>query len=230
MLLPNVQKQRDEIQKLGVSSFIDFFCSYWYEFSLAQAPGAYGFNFKEKRVTFIDDGLTKINTSTWVQCGRAIASLFSLPILPEDEADKSLTLSHWRNDAVHIQSFFVNQRDMLDSVLRVTGEKEPDWTVEYQDAKERWQQGQAWMKEGGAKAGAGYIQTMYSRVFYKDGSGDFSDKLDNEKLGLPKEDLDEATKKALELVEGVNAIVVSSMVRAKAVSCPTTRSEFANVT
>ena len=200
--MPGVKAQREEIQKLGVSSFVDFFCSYWYQFSLAQAPQAYGFDFKNKKVTFIDDGKTKINTSTWEQCGRALASLFSLPVLPEDMNDKSLTLSHWRNGAVHIQSFFLNQRDMLDSVLRVTGEKESDWTIEYQDAKERWQQGMAWMKEGGANAGAGYIQAMYSRVFYKDGSGDFSDKLDNDKLGLPEESLDEATKEGLKLVEG----------------------------
>ena len=102
-------------------------------------------------MTFIDDGKTKINTSTWEQCGRAVAKLFSLPIYPEDEHDKSLTISHWKNDAVHIQSFFVNQQDMFASMLRVTGDKESDWTIEYQNAQERYKQGQEWLKEGGAK-------------------------------------------------------------------------------
>jgi hypothetical protein len=126
----------------------------------------------------------------------------SLPQYPQDSNDKTLTISRWANDSVHVDSFFVNQRDMLDSILRVTGEKESDWKIEHQGAKERWEQGRAMMKEGGAKAGAGYIQTMYSRTFYKDGSGDYSHELDNERLGLPKEGLDEATKRALSMVEG----------------------------
>lgn len=43
---------------------------------------------------------------------------------------------------------------------------------------------------------------MYARVFYPDGSGDYesSKGLDNEALGLPHEDLDEATKRAVEMV------------------------------
>lgn len=45
---------------------------------------------------------------------------------------------------------------------------------------------------------------MYARVFYPDGSGDYesSKGLDNEGLGLPQEDLDEATKRTVEMVNG----------------------------
>ena len=82
-----------------------------------------------------------------------------------------------------------------------TGDKESDWKIEYQNAQERWEQGMTWLKEGGAKLGDGYIQTMYSRIFFKDGCGDFSDKLNNERFGLPKENIDDATKVGLELVE-----------------------------
>ncbi|KAK5170286.1 uncharacterized protein LTR77_004873 [Saxophila tyrrhenica] len=201
-LLPAIVPIREAIRDHCVSSYVGLFCGYWYEYSLANAPQCYGFDFKNKIATFLDDGLTKINTSTWEQCGRAMASLFSLPQYPQDANDKSVTISRWANDAVRVESFFVNQRDMLDSILRVTGEKESDWTIKYQPAQERWQEACEMMKEGGSKAGQGYIQKMYSRVFYKDGSGDFTDKLDNERLGLPKESLDEATKRALEMVEG----------------------------
>ena len=199
-LLPAVAAIRETVQAHGKSAFVGLACGFWYEYSVANMPECYGFDFKTKTATFLDDGLTKMNTSTWEQCGRAMAGLFSLPQYPEDSDDKSVTISRWTNDSVHVDSFFLSQRDMLDSILRVTGDKESDWTIKYQPAQERWQEGTEMMKEGGAKFGQGYVQKMYSRVFYKDGSGDFSDKLDNERLGLPKEDLDEATKRAMEMV------------------------------
>ena len=201
LLLGPIDKHQEEIEKHGVSSWIGLTCSFWYPFSLANSPHGYGFDFQSKRVYMIDGGLLKINTSTWEQCGRAVARLFSLPVLPQDADDKSLTVSHWRNDQVHISSFFISQRDMLDSVLRVTGEKESDWTIVNENAQERYKQGQQLMKQGGASAGAGYIQCMYTRIFYNDGSGQYNDKLDNEKLGLPEENLDEATKEGIKLVE-----------------------------
>jgi hypothetical protein len=201
LLLKNVEAHQVEIEKQGVSSWIALTCSFWYPFSLAQSPHAYGFDFQNKKAYFIDGGDLKINTSTWNQCGRAVAKLFSLPILPQDENDKSLTVSHWRNEQVHISSFFISQRDMLDSILRVTGEKEADWTIVNENAQERYKEGQELMKQGGANAGKGYLQCMYTRIFYNDGSGQFNDKLDNEKLGLPEESLDEATKEGVELVK-----------------------------
>lgn len=148
----------------------------------------------------MDDGKTKINTSTWQQCGRAVASLFALPILPEDENDNGPYLDMYRNKEVYISSFLVSQRDMLDSVLRVTGAKESEWTIETQPVEERWKEGQEFMKSGKDLA-RGFQTTMYSRVFFKDGSGDYSDKLDNERLGLPKENFDEATKEGIAMVE-----------------------------
>ena len=55
--------------------------------------------------------------------------------------------------------------------------------------------------QSGENVMRGYMTSMYTRVFYKDGCGDFSDKLDNDRLGLPKEDFDEATKEAIRMVE-----------------------------
>ena len=201
LLLPNVLKQQEEIEKQGVSSWIALTNGFWYPYSLVQAPQAYGFDFKNKTAYMIDGGNLKLNTSTWDQCGRAVARLFSLPVLPQDANDKSATISHWRNNQVHVSSFFISQKDMLDSILRVTGEKEADWTIVNENAQERYKQGQALLKEGGASTGKGYIQCMYTRIFYDDGSGQFNDNMDNEKLGLPKEDLDEATKEGMEMVE-----------------------------
>lgn len=107
----------------------------------------------------------------------------------------------WRNKEVYISSFLLSQRDMLDSILRVTGAKEFDWTIEYEPAEKRWKEGQE-LIQSGKDFLRGYLTCMYTRVFYKDGSGNFSDKLDNEKLRLPQEDVDKATKEAVDMVEG----------------------------
>ena len=54
------------------------------------------------------------------------------------------------------------------------------------------------MKEGNMQEG--FQKCMYVRVFYP-GCGDLTHKLDNDKLGLPTEDLDEATKEAIDMVK-----------------------------
>ena len=163
-------------------------------------PEAYGFDLKARTVTYMDDGNTKINTSTWPQCGRAVAALFSLPVLPKDKKDKNSCLSQWRNKEVHSSSFLISQRDMLASVLRVTGDKESDWTIKTQGSKDRWEQGIEWLQSSDKRM-QGYLQRMYSRVFFQDGCGNFTSKLDNKVLGLPEESLDDFTKEGIRMVE-----------------------------
>lgn len=194
LLLAPIAESHELIEKLGVSSWIGLTCSFWYEFSLACSPQCYGFDIKSKTVTFFDEGETKINTSTWAQCGRALAALFSLPI-----SGASPCLDDWKNKELHIQSFFLSQKDMFASILKVSGDKESDWTIKYEPAQERYAAGMAMMKSG--QRMQGFQQCMYTRVFYKDGSGDYSSFLDNEKLGLPEESLEEATKRAIKMVE-----------------------------
>lgn len=213
MFLRTLKPVRDAFAGKNDSAFVGLVNGYWYEYSLAQSPDCFGFDFGKKTVKFIDDGMTKMNVSTWDQCGRAVARLLSLPQYPQDSSDKGPTISRWANDSLHIDSFFINQRDMLDSILRVTGDKELDWKIEHEDAKERFQAARKMMadaqqmfaagnyQEGGPLMTHGYVQNMYSRVFFNDGSGDFSSKLDNELLQLPKEDLDEATTRSLAMVE-----------------------------
>lgn len=193
-LVPN----REYIEKVGgdKTKWIGLCCGFWYEFSLAGTEARYGFDFDKKQLTLYDDGTTKINTSTWQQVGRAVASLLSLKIRPDNETDKSLTLSHWNNRSVRVSSFFVSQKDMFESVLRASGDAESDWTVTHENLKERYNRGLKMMQEG-QMVGFGIL--LYARVFYADGAGDFNDKLDNDALGLPKENFDEATKVAIDM-------------------------------
>ncbi|PFH63435.1 hypothetical protein XA68_10026 [Ophiocordyceps unilateralis] len=191
----------EAVEKAGVS-WVTMCCSFWYDYSLAMGPCWFGFDFDKKEVTFIDDGQTRINVSTWDQCGRAIKALLSLKELPEDEADKSPTLSQWRNQPLYISSFLVSQRDMLDSIQRVQGTKDADWHIEREESTVRYKRGMDLLQKGVFR---GFGICLYTRTFYPNGDGNFEAKygLANDVLGLPKEDLDEATKRTLEMVPGV---------------------------
>jgi hypothetical protein len=86
---------------------------------------------------------------------------------------------------------------MLRSALRVTGTKEEDWTITKEPSQERYSNGMKEIQEGKR---IGYAKMMYTRVFYPDGCGDFESHKGtlNNLLGLPKEDIDEGTKTAIE--------------------------------
>jgi len=188
----------DEIESLSVSKWVMLACSFWYEFSLAGGSIRYGFDFNDKSVTFFDDGNTKINTSTWEQCGRAVAALLGLPELPVDENDKSSTVSQFGNGVVYISSFLISQRDMFESVKRVTGTTDTDWKISYEQSAQRYQDGVEAFKKGDMR---GFGKLLYTRVMFPNGDGNFSDKLHNNLLDLPLEDLDERTKTAVNMAE-----------------------------
>ncbi|KAL4923346.1 aromatic alcohol reductase [Aspergillus undulatus] len=194
------KKACDAIEAEGVASWIALACGFWYEFSLVTAEESFGFNFQSKKVTFYDDGKTKINVSTWEQCGRAVASLLSLKELPEDENDQRPTLSNWRNKPVYIDSFLVSQRDMFESWKRVSGDKDEDWTVAFEPSADRWARGVELLKKGDR---AGLVMAMYARVFYPNGDGNYAARngLHNDLLALPKEELDDRTAVAKGMLE-----------------------------
>lgn len=187
-------KAREEIKKLGKSSYIAVTTGFWYEWSLA-ISAAYGFDFEKREITFFDDGETKTSMTTWPQVGRAVAALLSLPIKPEGQ-EKERCLERFKNEQVYVSSFTVSQKDMLDSVLRVTQTSIDDWKVTKEPSHERYMSGIKAMQSGDR---VGFVKMMYTRVFYPDDSGNYEKTkgTSNELLGLPKEDIDEATKAAI---------------------------------
>ncbi|KAI9808893.1 MAG: hypothetical protein M1827_007168 [Pycnora praestabilis] len=193
-------KSRAHIEQLGNSSWIAVACGFWYEYSLSFSADTYGFDFKNRAVTFFDDGNTRINTSTWPQCGRGVAGLLGLKVLPDDENDKTPNLTQFRSRFVHMSSFLVSQKDMLHSVMRVTGTKLEDWKITHEPSNKRYESALAELQRGNRMA---FGRLLYARVFYPDGSGDFesSKGLQNGIMGLPKEDIDEYTKLALQMAE-----------------------------
>ena len=192
------QAERAYIESLGGISWIGVACSFWYEYSVSAGPHSYGFDIKNRRVIFFDEGTARLNTTTWPQVGRAVARLLALKVLPDDESDRDVTLSQWRNKFVRVSSFNLNQKEILESLKRVTETNDSDWKISYESSKERHESGKEEMQKGNR---LGFVQMLYSRVFYPDepfnwkaSGGD-----DNEKLGLPTEDLDESTKVAVQL-------------------------------
>ena len=195
-----------EVQETGNSAYIALCCGFWFEWSLALGEACFGIDIKNRRCVFFDDGRARITTSTWPQCGRAVAGLLALS---EEEIAK-----RFANKALFVGSFTVSQREMMDAVHRVLGTGDGDWEVRYEDSKERYQKGVEQMKGGDR---LGFAKAMYTRTFFPNGGGDFetSRGLHNDVVGLQKEDLDEAVKRAVDMVErgwtpgdGYEAVVV----------------------
>ncbi|KAJ5099739.1 hypothetical protein N7532_006740 [Penicillium argentinense] len=197
LLGPVAKADRVEIETLGML-WITVCCGFWYDYSLAGGDARFGFDFDKRSLTIYDDGNTKILTSTLSQVGRAVAKVLSLDELPEDENDKSLTVSTFLNKGVYFKSFVVSQNDMFESVKRVTGTTDADWTITHEDSKKRYEDGLAQVKLGNM---AGFSKMLYARAFYPDDPNDFSAKAQNELLGLPDESLDESTKVGIDLVK-----------------------------
>ncbi|KAM3441561.1 hypothetical protein NHJ13734_002785 [Beauveria thailandica] len=171
-------------------------CSFWYEFSL-MSDNCYGIDIAKRRATLFGQGDVRICTSTWLQCGRAAAAFLSLKVLPEDEQDADVTMERWRNRPLFIKSFVASQRDMLDSLHRVLSTTDKDWTVEQVDAQRRYDEGKK--RLAGPEGYLGFSHCLYTRTFFENGGGDFSNKVVNEELGLPEEDMEEATQRAVDM-------------------------------
>jgi len=184
-----------EVESTGVSSYIAMVCGFWYEWSLALGENTFGFNIKDRKVIFFDEGNTPISVSTWDQCGRALVALLSLP-----ESGASPSVADWKNKPLYISSFRVTQRDMLDSLHRVLGTADKDWEITYESSAKRYKDG---LEEQAAGSRQGFAKALYSPAFFPSGRGDFETNqgLANQLLGLPKESLDEATKRVVAMVE-----------------------------
>jgi len=191
--------QNKHIVDLGVSSYIAVSTGFWLEWSLA-IPNSFGFDIKARKATFFDDGKTKHSVSTWQLVGRAVAALLSLPIAPEE--GKVGFLSEYRNKEVYVASFTVSQEDMLESLLRVTGTIREEWTIDFESSKDRNARGIA-IFQGGDRSG--FALHLYSRVSYPEFEVANFEKhhaLLNDILALPKENIDDATRVAVERANG----------------------------
>ena len=145
-----------------------------------------------------DDGRKKISTSTWERCGEAVASLLSLSV--QDTPVDGHGLDTWKNKGVYVASFLVSQRDIMDSLHRVLSTEDGDWKISYEPVEKRLKEGQEQFQQGNY---LGFAKALYASVFASDKADyETGQELDNGKLGLTMERLDEATKRAVEMAEG----------------------------
>jgi hypothetical protein len=200
MLSPGRDSILAEMNSLNSSSYIFLVCNFWYEFSLGGGPDRFGFDFKKRSFIQFDEGNVPFNTSTWPQCGRAVANLLSLKELPDDETDQSPTLSQFANSSVYISSFRVTQLDMFKSVKRVTGTTDGDWIITRESAEQRWREAHTAVQQGHFGQ---FPRQLYSRMFFPTADGDYQSRREvhNKLLGLPVEDLDKYTAIAVRMAE-----------------------------
>lgn len=81
--------------------------------------------------------------------------MLGLKLLPDDENDKSPCLADFKNKYLYVSSFTVNQKEMLESLLRVSGDSPDDWKVTHVPVKERYEEGVKMLKSGNR---AGFMQ------------------------------------------------------------------------
>ncbi|USP73063.1 hypothetical protein yc1106_00337 [Curvularia clavata] len=192
---PAKQKDRALIESLRVSSWIGMIGGFWYEYSIS--GGQFGIDLSKREVVYLDDGNQRLNTSTWPQTGLAVANLLSLPISSSD--GKGPTLDQYRNRMLHFSSFTLSQREMFEAVQKATGTTEKDWKMSSQSAKECLARAKERLMAGDFSA---LSTALYTRYFIDDaGLYEKVHGLNNEELSLPKEDLVDATKRAVELAK-----------------------------
>jgi hypothetical protein len=125
-----------------------------------------------------------------------VKSLLSLP-----ENGASPCLADWRNEPVYITSFNVSQRNILDSLHRVLGTTDADWQITYEPTAKRAKDG---IEEFSRGIITGIGKAMYAKLFIRSRAGELELPKEpaNKALGLPEEDMDEATRTAVEMAQG----------------------------
>ncbi|KAH7412831.1 hypothetical protein BKA64DRAFT_731109 [Cadophora sp. MPI-SDFR-AT-0126] len=162
----------------------------WFDFAMKR--NMFLIDPKRRTASLLSGGTAKFNTTMISTTALSIARLLSLPIA----SDEGAALSDYGNKFVYISSFRVSQRDILDSVQRVTGTSDADWTITHTDV-------QAFIDEGPAKLAKGDMTAVLNLLFgslAKEGlGGDYESTkgLSNAILKLPEENLDETVKALL---------------------------------
>lgn len=190
-----------QVERAGLKC-IAMVCGFWYDTSLVGSADRFGFDIPTKHVNFFDDGATPITMTTLRQCGRAVAKLLSLPV-----EGGPVSVSDWATKPFYVASFTISQREMLDSVNRILGLTDQDWTITSEPSVPRYEKARAAMhgKTSAAQMDRdeilAFIKSMYTRIFFPSGGADYESTrgLANGLIDLAKEDVDAVTNYSLTL-------------------------------
>ncbi|KAF7196223.1 hypothetical protein HII31_02290 [Pseudocercospora fuligena] len=164
----------DKINQLGMKHFgvvTNLWIDYSIEFGLA------GFDVDKREATVYSDS-GHFCTSSLAQVGRGIAAMLALP--------KSTIDERFADNRLYITSFHITHQEWFDAILKATDTTEADWKVERKSTDVLLEDGNAALAKGDH---SGMFDLIYYCTFKKDLGGDYADHLDNEILGLPKEDI-----------------------------------------
>lgn len=179
---------RDLIEELGVSSWIGVVNGLWLDYVMRLGEFGLGVDAKARTASFFDDGETRTNFTTTRRVGESLAAVLGLP---DDE------LAEFRNGWVYFSSFHVTQREIWGSFVRVTGTKESDWVVSARPSEEVIRECKEQIANGAGMAPAQKL--LFALTLGKGIGGDYQENvIDNERLGLQPESLDEVIKEVLD--------------------------------
>jgi hypothetical protein len=148
-------------------------------FDWAMKVGFFGFDLASKTATLIDGGTSAFSATTLSAISQAILAML-------EHAEET------KNQYVFISSFNVSQKDILDVVEKVDGQK---WIVKHLISEEVIANGRRRLAAGDF---AGIMDLTRGAAFGKQGLGDNRPYgLWNDKLGLPKEDIEQAIRDVL---------------------------------
>ncbi|KAF6835654.1 oxidoreductase [Colletotrichum plurivorum] len=187
-ILQGKVRVRKLVEEVG-ASWIAIVNNPWFDWSMGQ--GFWGIDIKNRTAKLYDGGNTKFITTNLPTTGKGTAGVLSLP---------DAELDQYRNKPFYLKSFYVSQRDMLDSIQRATGTTDADWKIETVDAAEVVAKAEEDAKNGNHFAG---LVAFYVNHMREGWGGDYSAKLtDLSKIGLEDESLDETAKRVVKEVEG----------------------------
>jgi hypothetical protein len=149
-------------------------------FDWAMKVGFNGFNLADKSVTIFDGGNTKFSATNLHTIGVALIKALEKP----EES---------KNQYIYLGGFNTTQNEILGLAEKITGAK---WTVKHVASKEHLANGRTKVEKGDY---TGILDLLQVATFGEEQIGLFDPaKLWNEKLGLPKDDLEKSIRAALE--------------------------------
>jgi hypothetical protein len=145
-------------------------------FDWAMKAGLLGFDIASKTVTLIDGGTSVLTTTTLSTVGKALVAMLEHP-------------EETKNSYVFVSSFNISQRDILEVVQKVDGQK---WTIKHITSEDVITGGKRKLMAGDF---AGIMDWVRGGACGQQGLGDLRPHgLWNDQLGLPKEDIEKAIR------------------------------------
>ncbi|CEL07340.1 Putative NmrA-like protein [Aspergillus calidoustus] len=148
-------------------------------FDWAMRVGFFGFDLESKTATLIDGGTSVFTTTNLPTIGRALVAIL-------DHAEET------KNQYIFLSSFNVSQRDILDVVEKVDGQK---WTVQHVTSEEVIDRGKRRLAAGDF---AGIMDLTTGGAFGTQALGDESRHgFWNDRLDLAKDDMEQIIRELL---------------------------------